>query len=83
MAIAEHRFLVRGKGRPRKPPASAGKHGSNATRRWSKALTVTISGGLAQQGDRHGTPQAVIKAADEVLYRAKHAGRNCLVVAKG
>jgi diguanylate cyclase (GGDEF)-like protein len=40
-----------------------------------KMLSVTVSIGVA--GPKEGaTPQHIIKAADEALYRAKQGGRN-------
>ena len=43
-----------------------------------KALSVTISIGFAERNEDTKMPEAVIKAADEALYRAKQKGRNCL-----
>jgi diguanylate cyclase (GGDEF)-like protein len=39
-------------------------------------LSVTVSIGVAEPSDVRATPRAVLKAADEALYRAKQAGRN-------
>ena len=39
-------------------------------------LSVTVSIGVAASDAKHATPDQVIKAADEALYRAKQAGRN-------
>ncbi|HEX7029344.1 MAG TPA: GGDEF domain-containing protein [Gammaproteobacteria bacterium] len=40
-------------------------------------IRITVSAGIAERDDR--TPSAdVIKAADEALYAAKRAGRNCV-----
>lgn len=39
-------------------------------------VSVRVSIGVAEKNDRLATPDAVIKAADEALYRAKSAGRN-------
>jgi two-component system cell cycle response regulator len=45
-----------------------------------KTYTVTISAGVAStQGDKSITPHELIRCADEKLYQAKHAGRNCVV----
>jgi len=32
--------------------------------------------GVAGRGEKHGTPRAVLKAADKALYKAKRTGRN-------
>jgi len=39
-------------------------------------LSVTVSIGAAEYGPGHGEPWSVLKAADQALYAAKHAGRN-------
>ncbi|WP_024851312.1 GGDEF domain-containing protein [Hydrogenovibrio kuenenii] len=41
---------------------------------------VTVSFGLAEKTERSQTPEAVMKLADEALYVAKKAGRNCVKV---
>ena len=43
---------------------------------------VTVSIGIAAFGPQRNTPEAVIKAADEALYRAKAAGKNNVQVAE-
>lgn len=42
---------------------------------------VTVSVGLAVRSASHQSPQDLIRAADEALYRAKRSGRNRLEVA--
>lgn len=42
----------------------------------ARSLSVTVSIGVAQRNRRLHTPAMVLRAADEALYRAKHAGRN-------
>ncbi|MNR46091.1 putative diguanylate cyclase YdaM [compost metagenome] len=37
---------------------------------------LTISIGVACQGDEAVTPESLLKRADECLYRAKEGGRN-------
>jgi diguanylate cyclase (GGDEF)-like protein len=39
-------------------------------------LSITVSIGAAQHGERLDEPWTVLKAADRALYDAKHAGRN-------
>ena len=41
-----------------------------------KSVSVTISVGVAQRCSKYKTPEAVLKAADKALYRAKKKGRN-------
>jgi len=42
---------------------------------------ITISIGVAAFPQAGNNPQAVMKAADEALYRAKDDGRNCVRLA--
>ncbi len=42
---------------------------------------ITVSIGVASYPDDGRTPEAVLRAADDALYRAKHAGRNRVEVA--
>jgi diguanylate cyclase (GGDEF)-like protein len=42
----------------------------------AELLSVTVSIGAAQRCELFDTPQAVIRVADEALYRAKGGGRN-------
>ncbi len=42
----------------------------------AELLSVTVSIGAAQRSELFDTPEAVIRLADEALYRAKGAGRN-------
>ena len=46
----------------------------------NKSLSVTISIGYATREEKLKLPEAVIKAADQALYRAKKKGRNCLSI---
>jgi diguanylate cyclase (GGDEF)-like protein len=41
-----------------------------------EVLSITVSIGAAQRNDLLDTPEAMIRSADEALYRAKEAGRN-------
>lgn len=41
-------------------------------------VAVTISMGVAERGADQANPDEVIKAADQALYSAKSAGRNCI-----
>ncbi len=69
--IEQTRFYIRGRNRPRKRPDDPKKiKGSR------KKVTITVSIGVADRSERDATPQQVIKAADQALYRAKNAGRN-------
>jgi diguanylate cyclase (GGDEF)-like protein len=72
-AIERYKMAVRGEDRPKNPDDS-GKLRVNKPPQ--KTLSVTVSIGLAQSGERLHTPTQVLKAADEALYRAKQAGRN-------
>ena len=43
-----------------------------------KAVTVTVSIGVADSSAKAESPWDVLKLADKALYRAKNKGRNCL-----
>lgn len=70
-AVAEAGFTVRSPARSGKSPDNRGKGGGAG-----KKASLTISIGMAQRDKGNKTPQAVIKAADQALYRAKEGGRN-------
>lgn len=78
-SIEKYRMGVRRQ--HRRQGAGAGKQ--TRVRRAGKdsrhqSLAVTISIGYAERNAGHKSPEAVIKAADEALYRAKKKGRNCI-----
>jgi len=72
-SIEGYRMAVRGENRPRQAEEGARRRGE-----WTaeKMLSVTVSIGVAEPSNAQATPRAVLKAADEALYRAKQAGRN-------
>ena len=49
-------------------------------RKISKKVSVTISIGVAERTEDNKTPEMVIKAADQALYKAKEKGRNRVCV---
>jgi diguanylate cyclase (GGDEF)-like protein len=63
-------FTLRAADRPRKRPRKP------ARRSRAHAVSVTVSIGVAERRGLEGAPDDVVRAADEALYRAKHAGRN-------
>ncbi|MCW8896307.1 MAG: GGDEF domain-containing protein [Sulfurimonas sp.] len=50
-------------------------------RKKSKTIYVNISAGLVQNGSKDKEPFAVMKRADNALYKAKEAGRNKVIKA--
>ncbi|RMS43439.1 GGDEF domain-containing protein [Pseudomonas coronafaciens pv. garcae] len=75
-AIATYEIQLRNKdsrpqddhqGRQRRSGAQAG------------SVSVTVSIGVAERQPEHRTPEEVLKCADQALYAAKGAGRNCVV----
>jgi diguanylate cyclase (GGDEF)-like protein len=74
-SIEGYRMAVRGADRPKAADEGARRRGERAV---EKVLSVTVSIGVAEPSDQHATPRAVLKAADEALYRAKQGGRNRL-----
>jgi diguanylate cyclase (GGDEF)-like protein len=72
-SIESYRMAVRGADRPKQAEEGARRRGDKTV---DKVLSVTVSIGVAEPTDQHATSRAVLKAADEALYRAKKGGRN-------
>jgi len=72
-AIEKYRMAMRGEDRPKKAEEGAKRRGAAAP---ENLLSVTVSIGVAGPSETLATPQQVLRAADEALYRAKQAGRN-------
>ncbi len=65
----------------RDPASRPGSHQQGRQRRGSAktaTVSVTVSMGVAERGSEQRNPEEVIKAADQALYGAKSAGRNCV-----
>ena len=73
-AIADEGFVLRGPDRPARKPRSRGKPADTSARK----VNISLSIGIAERSKRHSTPELVLDAADEALYHAKEAGRNCV-----
>jgi len=72
--VEESKFIIRSKERRSRKAKNRRKY--EKPRRQEE---VTISIGVADDQGRFSSPQDVIKAADQALYRAKEEGRNRLV----
>jgi diguanylate cyclase (GGDEF)-like protein len=72
-SIEGYKMAVRGADRPKQAEEGAKRRGGPSP---EKMLSVTVSIGVAAPSEKHGTPRAVVMAADEALYRAKKGGRN-------
>ena len=73
-AIADEGFVLRDPDRPARKPRSPGKPADMSARK----VNISLSIGIAERSKRHSTPELVLDAADEALYHAKEAGRNCV-----
>lgn len=73
-AMAATPFTVRSKDRPETKPEAA--QDRDAAKAPATQVTITISIGAAEKSPRYADWEAVMKAADQALYRAKQAGRN-------
>ena len=69
--VASTRFVIRGVDRPRRKPKSP-----RPAKDSQEVVRITVSIGAAEPSTHRPTPQSVIEAADDALYRAKGAGRN-------
>ncbi|MBY6018792.1 sensor domain-containing diguanylate cyclase [Ferrimonas balearica] len=77
--IADYPFVVRkSKSRPEDEKAGRQQRGQGGG---GKTVQITISMGLAERTGEQPDAESVIKAADQALYKAKKAGRNCLKLA--
>ena len=75
-AVADTAFALRDYPRP-KGNEAASRRGRSS--RKPRCLKVTISAGLAAASAQLPTPEAVTRAADKAMYRAKDGGRNRVV----
>jgi diguanylate cyclase (GGDEF)-like protein len=75
-AIEAYQMRLRDKpARPKADQIGQRRRGGRGSR-GSRPLRVTVSIGVAERGDALRAPEAVIKAADQALYKAKDGGRN-------
>ncbi|HET8728000.1 MAG TPA: GGDEF domain-containing protein [Alphaproteobacteria bacterium] len=70
--IATTPFRLRGPDRPKSKRARTRRN----TGVGARILRLTVSIGVAEQSQANRLPEAVVKAADKALYRAKSRGRN-------
>lgn len=70
--IAATPFTVRSKQRRKGRPENRGRQSVTV----QKKVQVTVSIGAASPDKQRSTPETVLKAADQILYKAKKAGRN-------
>jgi diguanylate cyclase (GGDEF)-like protein len=74
--IANYAMTIRDQDRPEDSKEGKSQRTKSAT--GQKSVTVTISIGVAEREGELKDFDQVMKQADEALYRAKQAGRNCL-----
>lgn len=78
-SVENHRMIVRNvKKRPKSVQSGQARRGRRSGSRGEKAVSVTISIGVAERDDTLIQTGDVLKAADTALYIAKQDGRNCL-----
>ncbi|MHC4269947.1 MAG: GGDEF domain-containing protein [Planctomycetota bacterium] len=78
-SIEKHKFIIRGKGRPKKSKRGKKERGKQNV---GRKVSVSISIGVAERCNGQRTPDDVIRAADKALYKAKKMGRNKIVLSK-
>ena len=71
--IEQHRLALRGADRPVEEKAGRSRRVGHVM---GQTVSVTISIGVAESGEKLKTPDEVLRAADKALYRAKEKGRN-------
>ena len=75
-AVADAKFTLR---RQPRPPRATGERKRGSRTSNDRRIGVTISVGLAGVDGRNPTTDAVVRAADKAMYRAKKNGRNRVV----
>ena len=70
-SIETSNFTIRGENRPSHKPRRKDRPPGG-----KEQIGVTVSIGVARRSPLHPTPESVVEAADEALYRAKRMGRN-------
>lgn len=79
-AIQDYDIVIRDeKNRPEDRREGRARRGQGR----GQTVSVTISMGVAERDAGHPDPEAVIKAADQALYRAKEGGRNRVCTHEG
>lgn len=76
MLIADYPFQIRQDLERREPSDETSKQTASIMETIEKTVQVTISIGVAQGRSSTTSPEQVIKDADQLLYKAKEAGRN-------
>lgn len=74
--VADRPFRIRDQSRPKKTDQGLDKRGAGTAKGLESLVSVTVSIGYAAREDQKTPASAVIKQADEALYRAKDGGRN-------
>ncbi len=74
-AIEDYRLQLRD---PHQRPLDNRQGRQRRSGKVAAQVAVTISMGVAERGGQPVSPHEVIKAADQALYSAKSAGRNCI-----
>jgi len=79
--IANYKLTIRKKEtRPKTSKSGKKVRASTPSRRKTKrGISVTISIGVAEKSEKYSNSSDVLKASDKALYKAKKAGRNCLI----
>ena len=76
--IAGYQMYLRDNDRPKDDGRGKSRR---SNKRPDQYVSVTVSIGVAEVGERFTTPHEVIKAADDALYKAKNKGRNQVCLA--
>ena len=76
-SIASYKMTIRNqRDRPSSKQEGARQRGSVAK---EKTVSVSVSIGVAAYEGRSSSPEEVLKASDQALYKAKKQGRNCVI----
>ena len=79
--IESYKMALRdAKHRPNSEETAKERRGRRSRKREEKTVSVTISIGVSSPGESISKADAVLKVADQALYKAKQNGRNCLAI---
>lgn len=77
-SIADYKMALRAGNRPKDDGRGQSRRSDHQD---GREVSVTVSIGVAESGERYTTVEDVLKAADAALYRAKNGGRNLVCTA--
>ena len=79
--VAIERYSITLRNQDQRPSSKKQGQSQRGGQGKAKTVSVTISIGVAERGEKLRKAEEVLKASDTALYQAKKKGRNCLILA--